>query len=100
RVLRDRLCVHLVPASISSDPHDAHLHLLSLRPRGAHDRLAGWRVSESVKTFWLAALFVVGCRTTVPIEWTAYGHHAAGTRHSPATQITPDNASKLEVTDV
>ena len=29
-------------------------------------------------------------------EWTAYGANAAGTRHSPAAQITPDNASKLE----
>ena len=50
-----------------------------------------------MKKFWLAAVLVVGCRTTVPIDWTAYGHDAGGTRHSPAAQITPDNVSKLEV---
>src|SRR6266567_3044138 len=31
------------------------------------------------------------------IEWTAYGHDAAGTRFSPARQITRDNVSRLRV---
>jgi quinoprotein glucose dehydrogenase len=29
-------------------------------------------------------------------EWIAYGANVAGTRHSPAAQITPANAAKLE----
>ncbi|ARU17923.1 PQQ-binding-like beta-propeller repeat protein [Croceicoccus marinus] len=28
-------------------------------------------------------------------EWSAYGHDSAGTRHSPAAQITPANAARL-----
>ena len=50
-----------------------------------------------MKKFWLAALFLVGCGTTAPIDWTAYGHDAAGTRHSPATQVTRENVRGLKV---
>jgi quinoprotein glucose dehydrogenase len=51
-----------------------------------------------VKKFWLAALFLIGCRTTVPpTDWTAYGHDASGTRHSPAKQITRENVRDLKV---
>ena len=30
-------------------------------------------------------------------DWTAYGRDAFGSRHSPLTQITPENVGRLEV---
>ena len=45
----------------------------------------------------LIAIVVAGCRTSAPVDWPAYGHDAAGTRHSPAAQITRENVSQLEV---
>ena len=63
----------------------------------------------------LAALVLLGTFLTVPVfdvssdrtmalsapspagaEWTDYGANVFGTRHSPAVQITPANAAKLE----
>ncbi|HEU4992265.1 MAG TPA: membrane-bound PQQ-dependent dehydrogenase, glucose/quinate/shikimate family [Luteimonas sp.] len=32
-----------------------------------------------------------------PTDWRAYGGSAAGNRYSPATQITPENAGRLEL---
>ena len=42
----------------------------------------------------------VGCQQTAPrphatVDWTAYAHDAAGTKHSPAAQITRANVGKL-----
>jgi quinoprotein glucose dehydrogenase len=50
-----------------------------------------------VKKLCLAAILVAGCRSAVPIDWTAYGHDASGTRHSPAAQITRVNVRNLQV---
>ena len=48
--------------------------------------------------FCLVALLLASCRTAAPaIDWTAYGHDAHGTRHSPASQITRQNVSQLGV---
>src|SRR5690348_18358113 len=33
--------------------------------------------------------------TRAAIEWTAYGHDAGGTKHSPATQINRTNVKTL-----
>src|SRR2546428_110517 len=97
RGIRFGLRVDLVSDPLPPDAHDTHLHLLSLRPRRAHDCASGWRGSDGVKKFWLAALFLVGCRTSAPVDWTAYGHDASGTRHSPAAQVTRENVRDLKV---
>src|SRR5438093_144251 len=42
-------------------------------------------------------LVALACTTaTPPANWTSYGYDAAGTRHSPATQVTRENVSRLE----
>src|SRR5579859_455735 len=47
---------------------------------------------------WLPLLLLLAaCKSTAPADWTAYGHDAAGTRHSPAAQITRDNVSQLKI---
>src|SRR4029077_1237647 len=97
RLLLRRLRVDLVSDPLPPDAYDTHLHLLSLRARRGHDCPSGWRGSEGVKKFWLAALFLIGCRSTTLTDWTAYGHDASGTRHSPATQVTRENVRDLKV---
>jgi len=49
------------------------------------------------KLLLAGALALAGCRSTTAVDWVAYGHDAAGTRHSPAAQITRENVTKLEV---
>ena len=43
------------------------------------------------------ALLAAACKSSAPADWTAYGHDDAGTRHSPAAQITRENVSQLRV---
>ncbi len=64
-------------------------------------------MENALRTFLLitlAAAFASGCDKAVEIDysgavadWTAYGANMAGTRHSPATQITRENVAALEV---
>ena len=53
------------------------------------------------KLLAVVALLLAGCRSSAPAtttaDWIAYGHDAAGTRHSPAAQITRENVSGLQV---
>lgn len=78
----------------------------------ASDAATRWGLGAAVL---VAALSLLGTFLTVPVfdvspgrvavlapaspgsaEWTDYGANLSGTRHSPATQITPANVAKLE----
>ena len=45
----------------------------------------------------MAACLPLAASQAGPTDWPAYGHDASGGRFSPLTQITPANASKLQV---
>ena len=45
----------------------------------------------------MAACLPLAASQAGPTDWPAYGHDASGGRFSPLTQITPANASRLQV---
>src|SRR5205085_11019524 len=97
---RSGLCLRLrfdmVSDSLSENAYHFDLHLLSPGPRRCDDRVAHERIFAVNKLLAAGVFLLAACRTT-PIDWTAYGHDAAGTRHSPAAQVTRENVGKLEV---
>jgi hypothetical protein len=54
--------------------------------------LAGCRHGRALDEFAASPV-----RVSLPIEWTAYGRDAGGSRFSPAAQITRENVSRLSV---
>lgn len=61
--------------------------------------LSAWRTG-AVTAVLLAALGTTQARAQVATsegDWTAYGRTALGDRHSPLTQITPNNVAELQV---
>lgn len=48
-------------------------------------------------TLAMVVTTVSACVASTPVGWPSYGYSSDGGKHSPLTQITPDNVGQLEV---